>query len=221
MINGRVYRAQSDFTLVELLVVVAVIAVLAGFLMPAMKGAVLSARSIQCISQMKQIGLTFQQYVEDNRGWLPPFRGSMLRTATASTEYWPVFLSARYLDTSFNNGRTSKLFLCPGDPQPYGHDAAGNPVAYDWYNRGYTGMGSYGANDKCLPGWLEGYCRLSKFKSNTILMSDNTYFKLVLSMTHYAFPQEFWHKGMMNVLFVDTSARPFSQAALSQQTPLP
>lgn len=63
--------ARRAFTLVELLVVAAIIAVLAGLLLPALSRARVRAISLRCTSQLRQIGMGCAMYSDDNNDRLP------------------------------------------------------------------------------------------------------------------------------------------------------
>jgi prepilin-type processing-associated H-X9-DG protein/prepilin-type N-terminal cleavage/methylation domain-containing protein len=62
----------TSFTLIELLVVVAIIAVLVAMLLPALASAREMGRRTVCGNNLKQIGLAFIYYAEENHGKLPP-----------------------------------------------------------------------------------------------------------------------------------------------------
>jgi prepilin-type N-terminal cleavage/methylation domain-containing protein len=61
-------RRRSGFTLIELLVVIAIIALLMSILMPALQRVKKQARSVACLSKLKQWGLFFSMYAEDYNG---------------------------------------------------------------------------------------------------------------------------------------------------------
>ncbi len=65
-------RRLGEFTLVELLVVIAVVAILASLLLPALKGARDQAFKIQCLGSLKQLGLVNCLYADSYGGWAVP-----------------------------------------------------------------------------------------------------------------------------------------------------
>jgi prepilin-type N-terminal cleavage/methylation domain-containing protein len=62
---------KKIFTLLELLVAIAIIGILLSLLVPQLKQARRVAKTAVCMNQQKQIGFAFALYHEDNRGYYP------------------------------------------------------------------------------------------------------------------------------------------------------
>src|SRR5437879_5728666 len=92
-------RHNNAFTLIELLVVVGVIAILASTILPALSKA--KQRSIQthCMSNLKQIGIAMQLYVNDNDDFLPgPVWSGVRASYDRNSSQELIYYIADYLD---------------------------------------------------------------------------------------------------------------------------
>lgn len=77
--NFVVTSKVKGFTLVELLVVIAVISILAGMLMPALENAIIAGHSIACKNNLKQCSLALFSYSSDYNDYMPrPYTGGMI-----------------------------------------------------------------------------------------------------------------------------------------------
>ena len=92
---------RVGFTLIELLVVIAVIGVLTAVLLPALARAREAARRACCQSDLKQMGLSFEMYANENRGKLPHNFGTQV--SGGDTIYRLRKGIERFLITDINN----------------------------------------------------------------------------------------------------------------------
>lgn len=107
-------RARQAFTLIEMLTVIAIIAILAAFLVPAITSSIERGRRTYCQNNLGQIGKALNMWADANRERLPAVS---LNTAS----YWDLQILP-YM----NN--TTNVFVCPSDPYTAG--VAGAPRTY-------------------------------------------------------------------------------------------
>jgi prepilin-type N-terminal cleavage/methylation domain-containing protein/prepilin-type processing-associated H-X9-DG protein len=106
--SGR--ECRRAFTLIELLVVIAIIAILAGMLLPALARAKEAGKRINCVSQLRQLGLSLTMYADENDG-LFPVRGQRRWTSA--------------LQDGFQDER---ILRCPSDLSPGESFGGPNPI---------------------------------------------------------------------------------------------
>jgi prepilin-type N-terminal cleavage/methylation domain-containing protein len=96
----RVTRFESAFSLIELLVVMAIVAGLASLMLPSLSQAKAQGRRAGCLNNLRQIGLATQLYVDDTESYPPAW--------VDSTTRW-MDLIKPYLE------KKSGVYLCPAD----------------------------------------------------------------------------------------------------------
>ncbi|MDD3886009.1 MAG: prepilin-type N-terminal cleavage/methylation domain-containing protein [Victivallaceae bacterium] len=99
-------KKKKRFTLIEMIVVIGIIALLAAMLFPALNASRNKARTTQCKSNLRQIGVAFKLYFDDYRTRIP------LVTAMKSVN--SEFPTIREILLS-SAGNSKELFRCPAD----------------------------------------------------------------------------------------------------------
>ncbi len=120
MVN-RLHRV--GFTLIELLVVISIIALLVAMLLPALAKAKSVAQKIQCLSNLRQVGVTMGVYLVDNRQTYPlPYAARQWQQTggRVNTGYFGFIGGSFSVPTTPTNllwdySTSKKLFQCPTD----------------------------------------------------------------------------------------------------------
>ena len=223
------FRHGRKFTLIELLVVIAIIAILAAMLLPALQQARERARSTTCVNNLKTVGVAVNNYMGDNRGFMPGsitgniymvcpdgVSRSISRFGHAMLHYLPGAQLTKWPNIT-NGLQKNNPLQCPSDTirNEY-YKGAGH-----WYSYGNNYYAAWDQNSHQMQ-------KPEKIKTPSQFMYlaetlDLDYFCTTFSVTSFPIhlthkPDgdrlEFRHSNSMNALFMDTHVAPMAYKTL-------
>jgi len=196
--RSRQAAAEAGFTMVELLVVIAIVAILAAMLLPSLSRAKDSARSSQCLDQMRQIMVAARCYVDDNADFFPRSQHSAF--ANGQLPWERALAPALGVSEAAWTNLLTGVYHCPADSQ-LGH------LSY--------GMNNYfelGPQDS-YPENPQTFCKLSQIARP----ASTIFFTEVLTAADHVMPEDWTtladaqavvastrHLGKSNYSFVDS-----------------
>ncbi len=180
----RRFLSLTGFTLIELLVIIAIVGVLVALLLPTVRSTREQGKRIQCMNNLRQVGMAFFMYFEDNNYAFPP------TTQLIDTQiiFWPGLVN-KYIDDI-------NVWSCPGQPNIGYNPTYGDPTPF-----AYNGF---------LP---EISLEQVKRKSETVMLSDSTKVVLGPVFNNFyicgraAYPPARRHGDGDNYVFVDGHAK--------------
>ena len=195
-------KRSRAFTLIELLLVIAVIAILAGLLLPALARSKAKARTVACLNNVKQVALGFRMWADDNNGHFP----WAVDFAEGGSKDSPVW--ADHFRACSNELVAPNILVCPSDKD--------RNAAAEWSN--FAGFDN-----------VSFFAGLTAVEADplTLLLGDgniigggggvNPYWNHFIGSSIDATWEDTVHGGRGNVALSDGSAQTMTTMALREQ----
>lgn len=218
---GRQSR-WSGFTLIELLVVISIIAILASLLLPSLGKAKVRARRTQCLANLKQIGLGWRIWADENENRFPWLVSTNDGGSFEKLNAWQHFQVAA---AEFS---TPKILACPADRRrPPAEHWGQSPGGLAWPGTGENNAISYfvglDAREIKAQTLLSGDRNLSGITGERTKMACSSLpvnFKVGYALEGQDAPALLWqdtlHQSAGNLLVVDGSVRQVTTGELKK-----
>lgn len=212
----------KNFTLIELMIVISIIAILASMLLPALNKTRRSALRVSCLNQLKMLGGASFLYSQDYGGFLPPtygttwktlwpihitsylgFKEGVIYTTTKEYNHFPAGTAARFIFHPKSKGR---IFYCPAlstipdsvMPRPANQQNSITSYSINFY-AAYVNYSAEWSN----PDWHKLGSSVFRNSSGIVLFSEED----IRPFTKYASQLDFaLHERSVNGFFLDGHA---------------